>query len=73
MADVVDLEKILKRVIFLKDIAGGYICNGGKYCGCGDCTYRSIELIYHNGHAWSKDRHFLQVRQVWIYEGNVWK
>lgn len=58
IADVVGLEKILKRAIILKDIAGEDIYNSGKYVGCADNTYRKAELIVHNGHAWPKDLHF---------------
>ena len=47
------LEKVLKRAIILRDIAGEDIYNSGKYQGD-----RHIELIYHNGHAWPKDLHF---------------
>ena len=64
--DVAELEKILWRPIVLRDIAGE-IFNRGKYS-----RKRSIELIYHNGHAWSKDLHFPQSREVHIYEGDVW-
>ena len=31
-----------------------------------------IELIVHNGHAWSKDLHFPQSREVHFYKGDVW-
>ena len=64
--DVAELEKILWRPIVLRDIAGE-IFNRGKYS-----RNRSIELICHNGHAWPKDLHFPQSREVHIYEGNVW-
>ena len=60
---VAELEKILKRAIILSDIAGGKHGRGG---------HRPIELICHNGHAWTKDSHFPQSREVHIYEGNVW-
>ena len=49
---VAELEKILKRAIILRDIAGEYIFYSGK---CRSRKYRTVELIYHNGHAWSKD------------------
>ena len=65
--DVAELEKILWRPIVLRDIAGEDIFNRGKYS-----RNRSIELICHNGHAWPKDLHFPQSREVHIYEGNVW-
>ena len=66
--DVAELEKILKRPIVLRDIAGEYISNSGKY----QLGHRTIELICHNGHAWPKDPHFPQSREVHIYESNVW-
>ena len=66
--DVAELEKILKRAIILRDIAGEDIYNSGKYQSRG----ADIELICHNAHAWSKDLHFPQSREVHIYEGNVW-
>ena len=53
--DVADLEEILKRTIVLEDISGGNICDSGKY---GRGGHWPIELIYHNGHAWSKDLTF---------------
>ena len=31
-----------------------------------------VELIYHNGHAWSEGPHFPQSREVHISEGDVW-
>ncbi|MES9879416.1 MAG: hypothetical protein ABW185_00860 [Sedimenticola sp.] len=68
--DVVGLEKILKRAIILRDIAGEDICNTGKYWAS---RWNPVELICHNGHAWSKDLHFPQSRQVHIYEGDVWQ
>jgi len=39
--DVAKLEKILKRVIFLRDIAGEDIYNSGKY----QAWCRPVELI----------------------------
>ena len=70
--DVAELEKILKRANILRDIAGEDILNSGKYGRGGNGGHRSIELICHNGHAWPKDLHFPQSREVHIYEGNVW-
>ena len=70
--DVAELEKILKRAIILRDIAGEDIYNSGKYQRGGNGVRGIVELIYHNGHAWSKDLHFPQSREVHIYEGNVW-
>ncbi|MEW8688036.1 MAG: hypothetical protein AB2556_19670, partial [Candidatus Thiodiazotropha sp.] len=67
--DVAELEKILWRPIILRDIAGENVYNSGKYQG----WHRSVELICHNGHAWSKDLHFPKSREVHIYEGDVWQ
>ena len=69
VSDVAELEKILWRPIVLRDIAGEYIFNSGKYRSR---KYRTVELICHNGHAWSNDLHFPQSREVHIYEGDVW-
>ncbi|MEW8689165.1 MAG: hypothetical protein AB2556_25365 [Candidatus Thiodiazotropha sp.] len=69
VADVVQLEHILKRAIILRDIAGEHIYNSGKYQSRG----ADFELICHNGHAWPKDLHFPQSREVHIYEGDVWQ
>ena len=68
--DVARLEKILKRAIILKDIAGKGIYNTNKYAGYRN---RNIEVIVHNGHAWSKKLHFPQSRQIHIYENDVWE
>ena len=46
--DVAELERILKRAIILRDIAGKDIYNNGKYRLRG----ADMELIVHNGHAW---------------------
>jgi len=70
--DVAELERILKRAIILRDIAGEDIYNSGKHQRKGNKTYGKVELICHNGHAWSKDLHFPQSREVHLYEGNVW-
>ena len=69
--DVAKLESILQRAITLRDITGADICNSGKYQRHGNKTYSKIELIVHNGHAWSSELHFPQSREVHIYEGNV--
>ena len=66
--DVAELEKILKRAIILRDIAGEYIYNSDKYKFGGNGVRGKVELIVHNGHAWSKDLHFPQSREVRIYE-----
>jgi len=71
--DVAKLEKVLKRAIILRDIAGEDIHNSGKYLFGGNGVRGKIELIVHNGHAWSKDLHFPQSREVHIYEGDVWE
>ena len=65
--DIAELEKILKRAIVLRDIAGEDIFNSGKYQ---HSRWKTVELLCHNGHAWSKDLHFPQSREVHIYEGN---
>ena len=67
--DVAELEKILKRAIVLRDIAGEDIYDSGKYQRSG---WKAEELIVHNGHAWSKELHFPQSREVRFYEGDVW-
>ncbi|MEW8688957.1 MAG: hypothetical protein AB2556_24325 [Candidatus Thiodiazotropha sp.] len=67
------LEKILKRAIILRDIAGENIYNSGKYQRGGNGVRGKVELICHNGHAWSKDLHFPQSREAHIYEGDVWQ
>ena len=67
------LEKILKREIVLRDIAGEDIYNSGKYQrGCNGVRGK-VELIVHNGHAWSKDLHFPQSREVHFYDCDVWQ
>jgi len=68
--NVADRKKILKRAIILKDIASRDIYNSGKYQFGGNGVRGKVELIYHNGHAWSKDIHFPEARQVWIYQDN---
>ena len=70
--DVADLEKILKRAIVLRDIAGEDIYNSGKYQRGGNGVRGKVELIVHNSHAWSKDLHFPQSWEVHFYEGEVW-
>ena len=46
----------------------------GKYrMGGGNGKCRPIDLVCHNGHAWPKDLHFPQSREVHIYEGDVWE
>jgi len=65
--DMAQLENILKIAIILRDIADENIYNSGNYQG----WHRPVELIVHNGHAWSKDIHFPQSREVHIYEGDV--
>ena len=48
--DVAELEEILKRAIILRDVAGKGIHNTSKYQAS---KWKAIELIIHNGHAWS--------------------
>ncbi|MEW8688901.1 MAG: hypothetical protein AB2556_24040 [Candidatus Thiodiazotropha sp.] len=38
-----------------------------------ESTRHKVELICYNGHAWPKDIHFPQSREVHIYEGDVWQ
>ena len=71
--DLAELEKILKRAIVLLDIAGEDIYNSGKYQRGGNVVRGKVDLIVHNGHAWSKDLHFPQSREVHFYEGDVWQ
>ena len=71
--DVADLEKILKRSIILRDIAGEEIYNSGKYQRGGNGVRGKVELIVHNGHAWNKDLQFPASREVHTYEGDVWE
>ena len=71
--DVAELERILKRAIILRDIAGEDIYNSGKYRFHGNGVRGKVELIAHNGHAWPKDLHFPQAREVRIYGGDVWQ
>ena len=70
--EVADLEKILKRAIVLRVIADEVIYDSGKYRFGGNGVRGKVELIVHNGHAWSKDLHFPQSREVHVYEGDVW-
>ncbi|MEW8689018.1 MAG: hypothetical protein AB2556_24630 [Candidatus Thiodiazotropha sp.] len=62
-----ELEKILKKAIILRDIAGENIYDSGKFQ---HSKRKTVELICHNGHAWPKDLHFPQSREVHIY---VWR
>ncbi|MEW8688995.1 MAG: hypothetical protein AB2556_24515 [Candidatus Thiodiazotropha sp.] len=71
--DVAEQERILKRVIILKDIPGENIYDSGKYQRGGNGVRGKVELICHNGHAWSKDLNFPQSREVHIYEDDVWQ
>lgn len=70
VADESKLEKIIKRPIILWDIAGGDIYNSGKYRRGNN---RTLELLCHNGHAWSKDLCFPRARTVHLYDGDVWE
>ncbi|MEW8688998.1 MAG: hypothetical protein AB2556_24530 [Candidatus Thiodiazotropha sp.] len=67
--DVAELEKILKRAIILRDIAGENIFDSGKYQ---HSRWKKVEIC-HNGHAWPKDLHFPHSREVHIYKGDVWQ
>ena len=64
-----ELEKFLKRSIVLRDIAGGDIYNSDKFQSRGV----GIELICHNGHAWSEDLHFPQITEIRFFEGGIWQ
>ena len=70
--DVADQEKLLKRAIVLRDVAGKDIYNSGKYQRGGNGVRGKVELIVHNDHAWSKDLHFPQSTEVHFYESDVW-
>ena len=70
--EVAELEKILKRAIILRDIGGEDIYNSRKYQRSGNGVRGKVELIVNNGHAWSKDLHFPQSREVHFYKGDVW-
>ena len=69
--DVADLEKILKRAIVLRVITVEDIYNSEKYQRGGNGVRGKVELIVH-GHAWSKELHFPQSREVHFYEGDDW-
>ncbi len=73
VGDVEVLEKILKRVIILWDIAGEDIYNNGKYQGGKTTICGKAELIVHNSNASSKDLHFPQSREVHLYDGDIWQ
>ena len=70
--DVAELEKILERAIVLRDIAGEDNHNSGRYGRGGNGGHPPIELIVHNGHAWSNDLYFPQSKEVHFYKGDVW-
>lgn len=53
VVDVADLEKMLKKAIILRDIAGADIYKSGKYRSGG----ADMEVICHNDNAWSDDLH----------------
>ena len=68
-----ELEKILNWAIVLRDVAVEDIYNSGKYQRVCNGVRGKVELIVHNGHAWSKDLYFPQSREVRVYEGDVWQ
>ena len=70
--DVAELAKIHKRAIVLRDIAGEDIYNSRKYQRGGNGVKGKVELIVHNGHAWSIDLLFPQSRKVHFYKDDVW-
>ena len=67
--DVAELEKILKRPITLHDITHGVIFNSGKYR---TGRFEEIEMVVHNGHAFSRNHHFSRDRMVEYYNDNAW-
>ena len=71
-ATVDDVAELEKRAIVLRDIAGEDIYNSRKYQRGGNGVRVKVELIVHNGHAWSKYLHFPQSREVHFYESDVW-
>ncbi|MEW8689025.1 MAG: hypothetical protein AB2556_24665 [Candidatus Thiodiazotropha sp.] len=73
VGDEAELEKILKRAIILRDIAGENIYDSGKYQRGGNGVRGKVELLCHKGHSWPKDLHFPKSREVHIYEGDVWQ
>ena len=70
LQDVSGLEKILRKAIIVRDIAGVDLLNSGKYRRNG---LTPIEVVLHNGHAWGANLHFPQARKVHIYEGDMWE
>ncbi|MEW8689150.1 MAG: hypothetical protein AB2556_25290, partial [Candidatus Thiodiazotropha sp.] len=66
--NLAELEKILKRGIILRDIADENIYDSGKYQRGGNKG--KVGLVCH---AWPKDLHSPQSREVHIYEGDVWQ
>ena len=71
-ATIEDVADLAKRAIVLRDIAAEDIYNSGKCQRGGNGVRGKVELIVHNGHAWSKHLHFTQSREVNFYEGDVW-
>jgi len=63
------LEKILKQLITLHDITHGVIFNSGKYR---TDRFEEIEMVVHNGHAFSRNHHFSRDRMVEYYNDNAW-
>ncbi|CAG8573144.1 12136_t:CDS:2 [Cetraspora pellucida] len=68
--DVAELEKILKRPITLLDITYGTIFNSKKYRFG---KYKEIEMVVHNGHAFSRNHYFLKDRMVEYYKEDTWE
>ncbi|GBB86241.1 hypothetical protein RclHR1_12680007 [Rhizophagus clarus] len=66
--DIVELEKILKRLIKLLDITHGTIFNSGKYR---TGRFEEIEMVVHNGHAFPRNHHFPRDRMVEYYSDNA--
>ncbi|CAG8742992.1 28491_t:CDS:10, partial [Racocetra persica] len=59
--NVAELEKILKRLIKLLDITHGTIFNSKKYQ---TGRFEEIEMVVHNGHAFSRNHHFPRDRML---------
>ncbi|CAG8726894.1 45370_t:CDS:2 [Gigaspora margarita] len=57
--DIAELKKILKRPITLLDITHD--------------KYEEIEIVVHNGHAFSRNQYFSRDRIVEYYKGDTWE
>ncbi|CAG8835930.1 7730_t:CDS:2, partial [Gigaspora margarita] len=68
--DIAELKKILKRPITLLDITHGIIFNSKKYRSG---KYEEIEIVVHNGHAFSRNQHFPRDQMLEYYKGDTWE